>query len=98
MDPGGFGAHSVSSEPSKQSSSPSHLHVFKTHRLFAHLNSFGSQPFGLQRNSSDPSVQSLFPLQTASFGMQSPFEQVASDGEQAVGVRVGGGTHLSTVN
>lgn len=42
-------------------------------------------------------MQSLFPLQTASLGIQSPFEQVASDGAQAVGVRVGGGTPLKII-
>ena len=43
-DPGGFGLQNLSSEPSPQSSSESHLQVLSTHFLLSHLNSFGSQP------------------------------------------------------
>ena len=43
-DPGGLGAQNLSSEPSPQSSSESHLQVLRTQRLLSHWNSFGSQP------------------------------------------------------
>ena len=41
--PDGFEGQFSSSDPSKQSSSESHLQVFKTHFLFLHWNSLGSQ-------------------------------------------------------
>ena len=43
-DPGGLGAQNLSSEPSPQSSSESHLQVLRTQRLLSHWNSFGSHP------------------------------------------------------
>lgn len=66
-----------------------HRHVFKTHLLLLHLNSFGWQrPLSVQLDSSDPSAQSLNPLQRELFGMHWPFIHVASFTEQAVDGRV----------
>lgn len=65
-----------------------HLHVFKTHLLLPHLNSFGWQRFEiLQPASSDASLQSGIPLHKAFFGIHSPFMHVASFNEQAVAGR-----------
>lgn len=54
-----------------------HLHVFKTHFLLLHWNSFGSQRPDLHPFSSDPSVQSKTPSQIFDLAIQSPFMQVA---------------------
>ena len=42
--PDGLVGQFSSSDPSRQSSSESQRHVFKTHRLLLHWNSLGSQP------------------------------------------------------
>ena len=61
-----------------QSFSESQRHVFNTHLLFRHLNSFGSQEFCLlQVISSLLSAQSNTPLQIPLLGIHSPLIHVA---------------------
>ena len=66
---GCWAGHPTSSDPSSQSSSPSHLHCGCMQRLFEHLNSSWAQG-ALHSASSDPSSQSEWPSHSQDSGRQ----------------------------